>query len=117
MSRELEFVPINRVAAKVIGKGISWDPTVCQGEPVFDVQPLTRPPTHAERGAQGFVDLTGARSGDLVAIGISRGKEKRWVCRCDCALYVFRTSKSIKANKTGKDSCPRCAAKRMLYGR
>ena len=117
LDRVLASAPINGTAARVVAKGTHWEPSVCQGEPCFDVQPLTRRPTYQEIRAPDFKDLTGERSGSLVTVGIAKTVAKRWVCRCDCAMYVFRSAASIKAKKSGEDCCPRCQAKRKVRGK
>lgn len=91
---KLHATPVDRVAARVIGKGVQYQPAT-KGVAVDSETPLPiARPTRFR--SQGWVDLTGARIGRLLVIGISADRRDRWVCRCDCGRYTLRTAKAVK---------------------
>lgn len=130
--RPLHSTPIDRTASRVIRRGVHWEPKLLAGrEPCFDVLPPIREITpeiiraRASRGAQ-FVNLIGSRVGELtvVALAVFESKKKgapplRWVCRCSCGSFVYRTSKAIITAAPAPEAwrCPRCACKLKITGR
>lgn len=95
--------PVNRLAARVVGAGNSYEFKMSDGA-VNSFLPLpTRPVARAEACQPCFTDLTGMKLGRLTVIGISADVLARWVVRCVCGTYGLRTAKAIK--KAAPDSC------------
>lgn len=59
----------------------------------------------------GFVDLSGAKVGDLTVLGMRKFKGG-WVCRCVCGIYTVRKGRAIKNPSNDWDSCIECRKKR-----
>lgn len=100
--------PINTDAGLAYsGSGEHWEPKGRINEDVFDTPPkmartLPRDATH-------LPDLRGVRTGRLTVVGWSTERKARWVCRCVCGGYVFRTTRSIRQQKHEVgDRCGRC---------
>lgn len=96
--------PVNRQAANVVSKGISYEPAK-----KFQTHESENPiPTRIP--AKNVEVLDGSRSGDLTVIGLARDHLGLWVCRCCCGMYVLRRAKSIKAGRDPEkyDRCERC---------
>lgn len=88
--------PVDRMAARVVGAGTSFEFRVSDGA-VNSFLPLpTRKPSRAETAQGCFVDLTGSKFGRLTVIGISAEVLARWVVRCVCGTYGLRTAKAVK---------------------
>jgi hypothetical protein len=101
---DTHLLPINKTAALVVSKGTHFEPKIkphCHDE--RDILPLT-----IHNRTIGGLDLTGYKSGNLTVIGLSLEKKKRWICRCVCGKYVFRTAKSLRRNKNIVDKCISC---------
>lgn len=64
-----------------------------------------------------FMDLTGQRFGELVALSlVSPGK---WLCRCDCGVEAVKGAQSIRDGKTRSCGCLRgrtTAARNRTHG-
>lgn len=89
--------PVDRIAARVVGAGVSFEFKISDGA-VNSFLPLpVRPAQRTEIGQACFVDLTGTKLGRLTVIGISAEVAARWVVRCVCGAYGLRTAKAIKA--------------------
>lgn len=58
-----------------------------------------------------FEDLSGKRYGKLVVLNLDenqeKGKDKRWICRCDCGKIKTVTSYSLKSGRTTSCGCNR----------
>lgn len=105
---KLHEMPIDRVAARVIGKGYQYTPQ-CKGQPVDSDLPIqVMAITNVIHNRQGFTDLTGQRIGRLTVLGMSSQTPNRWVCRCDCGRYTQRTAKAIKNPENSQDRCSHC---------
>lgn len=53
-------------------------------------------------------DLTGQRFGRLTVIefaGISKGRNAKWLCHCDCGSEVVVLSRSLKSGRTNSCGC------------
>jgi len=99
--------PVDRVAARVVGKCDSYEFKISDGA-VNSFLPLpTRPVGRAETGQSCFVDLAGTKLGRLTVIGISAEVAARWVVRCVCGTYGLRTARAIKAADPGA-CCHQC---------
>lgn len=95
--------PVDRIAARVVGAGVSFEFKISDGA-INSFLPLpTRAPRQAETGQSCFVDLTGTKLGRLTVIGISAEVAARWVVRCTCGTYGLRTARAIKA--AAPDAC------------
>jgi hypothetical protein len=93
--------PVNRQAANVVSKGIEYVPA----KKVLTYESEAPIPT---RKPQKNVEiLTGRKFGRLTVIGLALEHLGRWVCRCDCGMYVLRRPKAIK-NTDNPDRCERC---------
>ena len=56
------------------------------------------------------IDLTGKRFGRLVVLRLAPkegGRERRWICRCDCGSETSPTSKNLKSGNTASCGCLR----------
>lgn len=96
-------VPVNRVAKRVLEKGVThtpprkvikqlhWDtpPKMCE-------TPITTP------------DLTGETFGSLTVIGWYAEGKKSWVVKCSCGKYETRKSKAIRNPANNTDACQSC---------
>lgn len=104
MERIAESVPVNRTAGIVTSTGTHFEPKM---KPHTIKQTDIRPPVWKGKHKSGF-DLTGTRFGRFVVIGLSAEKKRRWVCRCACSNYEFRTAKAILNPLNSEDSCHVC---------
>ncbi|EAQ8610119.1 hypothetical protein D7J76_22255 [Salmonella enterica] len=105
-------VPANRVAARVIGKGIDWQPNKKreQGDsetplPTLEICQMDR--TQREQ----FYLFRGRVFGRMTVIGIAaikQGDSMRYVVRCACGTYTYRRAKAIKNPKNNMDCCDYC---------
>jgi hypothetical protein len=99
---DTHLLPINKTAALVVSNGTHFVPTI-------------KPNPHDERETCPQIravtcsfDITGLKSGWLTVVGLSAEKKDRWVCRCVCGRYVFRTAKSLRRVKAVIDKCIHC---------
>jgi len=102
---DAHLLPINKIAARVVSGGTHFEPTIrpsCHDEREVCPEIRLRWPT------QNTFDITGLKSGWLTVIGLSAEKTDRWVCRCVCGRYVFRTAKSLRRIKSAVDKCIHC---------
>jgi len=93
--------PVNKVAARVVANGESFEfralPTeVCSGLPL---------PTRSV--PDGIEDLSDRKFGRLTVVGLSAELRGRWVCRCTCSNYVIRRSAAVR-QAAPDSSCPQC---------
>jgi len=103
---DAHFLPINKTAALVVSKGTHFDPQIkphCHDE--REICPTLR----IKWPTQNKFDLIGLKSGWLTVVGLSEEKNDRWVCRCVCGKYVFRTAKSLRRKKDVVDKCIVCS--------
>ena len=95
-------IPVNRQSALVTSKGESYKASKQILQIESDVpMPLKKIP-------RGTKDLTGKRFGRLTVIGLSREHKSKWVCRCDCSVFVLRKSKAIRNPRNDRDRCQLC---------
>lgn len=103
--------PINKTAARVVSKGVSYEMTSKIAVPEY-VGPPPTIPRHKLPDCPSFVDLTGKEKGRLKVIGLMAEEKGRWVVRCSCGTYTTRSAKSIKSidyNLNAKfDACREC---------
>lgn len=100
------YLPVNRTAARVIRRGANFDPNK-KIQTVHRVAPpsLGNLPLHPNKD---FQDLTGARRGRLIVVGLLKDSFSRWACRCDCGRYTIRKAKAIKNPNNTQDRCEEC---------
>ena len=100
--------PINKTAALVVGKGITWEPTNKVTTIESDTYLPTRAPLKKElMNKDNFKILTGIVFGRLEVKGLYRDG-KGWVCRCSCGRYTVRTAKAITNPSNTEDACEHC---------
>lgn len=117
-------VPVDRTAARVIGKGVSFDSNVGIGQCMHDSDlPIPTAPTPEKLRNMG-ADLTGSRFGRLTVIGYHSRKAKpngahkhRWVVRCACGRYSVRRGDSLRRAKNPNECCERCDQLRIIKNR
>jgi len=93
--------PINKVAARVVGRGESYD---CPKK-IQNIESDVPIPIRATLSGE---DLTGRRQGRLTAIGLARDHKGLWVMRCDCGRYCLRRAKAVKNVENWGDRCEHC---------
>lgn len=111
LARVLDGVrsPIDRVAARVAGKGVEFKSrkivlTADQPTPI-EVRPLSAVPTEHR-------DLVGRQFGTMKVLGLSF-VPSRWVVRCICGVYTLRTARAIRNPDNASDCCEQC--RHLLY--
>lgn len=112
LDRILSSAPVNKTAARVIGRGVHWEPDR-KPHPGFQhwkaPPPMVSPAKYPED--PGFVDLRGKRIGRLVVVGYlgkpNKSKSARWLLRCDCGDYEARSARAVKAGE-GDHMCIEC---------
>lgn len=103
--------PADITAAKVISKGEQFTPNQ-KTHDMFHSEtcpPLRKVPW----GSQNVDNLIGKRIGRLVVIGLAQhkkttGKPQRWVVRCDCGDYEYRSARAIRNPDNHGDRCLKC---------
>lgn len=106
----VEAVPLDRMAARVVGRGEHWAPDMKLSGDVWGAPPKCKPvPPRID-------DITGTRRGRMVIFGYwgarpkGGGHDHKWVARCDCGRYEVRVgSRFVKGvrQRTG-DACQYC---------
>ena len=99
--------PVNKTAALVVSNGFSYQFNTNPLVPESEVPHPLREITETQTKSKGFADLTGLVQGRITVLGLSE-KRRMWACRCSCGVYVLRSSKSLKKNKTHPDMCNQC---------
>lgn len=106
-------VPVDRVAARVVGKGIHYEReynygTTAHSENTLPVRRLTA--SEIRNGSTN--GLSGSKFGRFTVIGIAdeppRKHGAKWVVRCSCGCYEHRTAKAIRNPNNGDDCCKKC---------
>lgn len=118
----VDGAPIDRVARRVTGEGEQWNPLrspLLNNEvisatplPTYELLPATRPSS----------DFAGRKIGRLFVVGWAgppgHGKGKRWVVRCDCGNYTYKTTRGLvlgsAADQAGEQQQLKCAHCRYL---
>lgn len=97
--------PVDRTAARVVGKGFHHEVKVKAG----DTQTWDAPPLSAPRPAAA-ADYTGVRRGFMTAFRYHEaGKNgSKWLVRCDCGNYEVRSIKKWAERQDLPDGCTRC---------
>lgn len=102
-------LPIDRVAARVIGKGVAFDPNfrIPAGMHHADRPPEYKPiPNEIQ-----WIDLRGKRFNKLTVtgwLGRKQGKVGKWAVRCDCGIYETRTTPALKNGEPMQMQCLEC---------
>lgn len=106
--------PLDKTAGLVVSSPsrlYQWEPNVKPKEEISDVPFPTKQITKSMRSGSEFIDLTGKQIARLTIIGLAdetNGRYGRWVCRCSCGLYVYRTSAALKKLQDPDMCCCRC---------
>lgn len=95
--------PINKIAAMGMSIGEHYKPYMRKIQaPHWENRPRLSPiPTTFYDYYNNFEDLTGQRFGRLDVVGYKRTHHSRnnpwhWICRCDCGMYVGKSTKALK---------------------
>lgn len=116
----VNFRPINKTAALVIGRGEEYiiDKKIQTIESRIFLE--TRPIPISEKRQPEVVDLTGFNYARFSVIG-RYAHGKGWVVRCVCGTYCVRRAKAIKNPDNKQDRCEECRelaySKRSEYRR
>jgi hypothetical protein len=110
LDRVITSDPIDRTAAMVTRKGVSYDPAKRITQRHWDCPPQMKPVPH------GCENRIGTRFGRMEVVGYfcrSKKKGSIWVVRCACGKYETRTTKSIVNKNNDTDCCQIC--RHVLY--
>ncbi len=112
------FIPINSTAARVISKGIHYEPKIKDKKfnsenPLITVKKFNK--------SSEFLNFTGFKHGKFTVMGLvdtknlKKGKKSKakWLVKCSCGAYETRTSSAIKNHKNNpgkyeEDMCKFC---------
>jgi hypothetical protein len=93
--------PIDRTAAMMLSKGVAPPEITITCDHWEVCPPLKKPAINGP-------DLSGHRQGRLVAVGMHKERQGRWVVRCDCGDFEIRTAKSLRNHANSADKCVKC---------
>ncbi|WP_175224629.1 hypothetical protein [Achromobacter ruhlandii] len=118
---DLGAIPIDAASLRVTMPSYEWNPAVKEGgELIFDIPPPFSTTKRKWNGKRPE-NITGRRSGRLIAVGYFGRKDKGggaenqlWVCRCSCGKYCIRRALTIKRPKDSDDCCKHCAHLKYL---
>jgi hypothetical protein len=110
----LASVPVNKQAARALGRGVHYDDTVQQKDLVH----WEAPPPMRQILAN-MPDLRGICFGRFVVLGLhetpayktatgNKSSGANWVVRCACGDYEVRKAKAIRNPKNANDKCHEC---------
>ena len=102
--------PVDRVAGRMsFGESDGWAPKMKEQA---HIQTWDAPPKPEKDRPESAVDYTKARRGFMTAMyWYESGKRgSKWICRCDCGKYEFRTPKKWLEKNDVPDSCLVCQA-------
>ncbi|MFA4974651.1 MAG: hypothetical protein WC683_18755 [bacterium] len=95
--------PINRGAGVAVGaRGVHYEPKLDNSRVTLDAPPRMRPVPHDAP------DLIGLQFGRFRVVGLSAELNGRWVVRCVCGKYEFRTARAIRGEHAELDKCSYC---------
>lgn len=99
--------PVDLTAALVVSRGIRYEPRGRVLNAHFDIQPpiITY---RKHRELRPTDNLTGRKRGRLTVVGKARDVLARWVVRCACGKFEYRTAKAIKNRANNEDACEYC---------
>gem|GEM_PF-3535832 len=112
---DMKRMPIDRVAARVVGKGVDWTPEKIIKTGDSDL-PLPVFPTYNIKNLQHrreVESMIGRKRGRLTIVGLAQDqgckvKGARYVVRCVCGTYTYRRGAPFKKNSNEFDGCERC---------
>ena len=105
--------PVNRVAARVVMRGESFQSQRKLNQKEQSTPFRLRVPASAAMATNPtFSDLTGRVIGSLTVLGLSEYNGK-WSCRCVCGRYVLRCKKSVLNPANCVDACHGCRSLRQ----
>jgi len=101
-----ELVPVDRVAARVIGRGVHYTPNkvVLTADSDLPIQTGPSPGTVA--------DLVGCRFGHFTVLGWY-AEGNGWVVKCSCGIYTVRKTRAVLNPQNSWDRCERC--RHLMY--
>lgn len=106
---DMKRLPIDRVAARVVGKGVHWTPNkkvqTADSETPLPIADLRTLDPQVKKISQKVI---GTRCGRLTILGLSAEKRGRWVVRCQCGMFTLRTFKALNNPKNNTDCCEQC---------
>lgn len=95
--------PINRSAGVAVGsRGVHYEPKLNNARVTLDAPPRMRPPP------PNAPDLVGLQFGRLRIVGLSAELNGRWVVRCVCGKYEFRSARAARGEHAELDACSYC---------
>jgi hypothetical protein len=105
-------IPIDRVAARVISKGVRYEPAIKFGQQMhFDSPPPMKVIPEMLPGGP-MSDMVGMRRGKLTVVGLLAERISTagatWVVRCDCGAYEIRKAKGMRAGSGDNVMCRKC---------
>lgn len=103
---DTHLLPIDKTAALVVSNGTHFDAKI---KPHKHDEREALPHLRLKWATQDSFNITGLKVGWLTVVGLSEEKNNRWVCRCVCGKYVFRSAKSLRRAKSVDDKCLHCA--------
>ena len=109
---DMDRVPIDRVAWRVIRPGVHWDPARRSGlHENWGSSPLPVQRLHWSALANQAVH-PGDRAGRVTVIGYGGKaggtKSARWVCRCDCGAWGYLRTPALTGPHAHEQMCSDC---------
>lgn len=102
--------PVNRVAGKVVSRGVHYEPRIKLNQH-WQAPPSMMPVP------KGTGDLTGITFGRLEVIGLSSEFSPLWVVRCRCGNYELRHKYVIQNLENNWDRCRKCKDLLRIQGK
>lgn len=93
--------PIDKTAALVVSRGVQYE----SGKVILTEESIA--PFPMKKTPADTMCLIGVRRCRLVVLGMAADRKGKWVCRCDCGMYVLRKSKALR-NEANMDRCEEC---------
>lgn len=124
--------PIDATAARIMGRGVQYDPAITNPEavrleaplpciPYKGLKPLIRGANNNMKGGtRSYRDFTGAVYGNLTIIGFLGGRRSKemWLAKCLCGDYTKRRDKTLRKKRNNSfDYCPDCEARDQAQAR
>lgn len=106
MNKIISSVPLNSTAARVIGKGVHYEPQMRPHatEALIGMPAILRPVKNGKR--LGHWTILGLAADSPEAS--SRKPEALFVVKCSCGRYGLRRMKSLVRARKRKEGCPEC---------
>lgn len=114
-------LPIDRMAARVTGAAKPenlWRPMPKKGSQIPEPGSVLRTAPIPHSAPRELLNLTGKRRGQMVILGYAaeqgHSNSARWVARCDCGNYEYRTRIMRWLGTDSDDFCHECQKRRFL---